>query len=105
MPDTNHARMELEAHRAEIDAIDRQLVSLLNERAGHSLAIRTLKPALGMKLYDPAREGEIFERVCAYGEGPLRDEGLREIYEALLKVMKETPAASDARQATETPGA
>ncbi|WP_165173874.1 chorismate mutase [Adlercreutzia sp. ZJ242] len=93
MPDTSHARMELEAHRAAIDAIDRQLVALINERAGHSLAIRELKPTLGMKLYDPAREGEIFERISAYSEGPLYDQGLREIYETLLKVMKETPSA------------
>ena len=93
MPDTNHARMEIEERRTRIDEIDRQLVALLNERAGHSLAIRKLKPLLDMETYDPAREREIYEKVTSYSDGTLYDQGLREIYETLLKVMKENPAA------------
>ena len=92
MPDMNHARMEIEERRARIDEIDRQLVALLNERAGQSLAIRKLKPILGMETYDPAREGAIYEKVISYSDGTLYDQGLREIYETLLKVMKENPA-------------
>lgn len=92
MPDTTRARMELDAHRGRIDEIDKQLIALLDERAGHSLAIRELKPLLGMKLYDAAREEEIFERVASYSDGTLYDQGIREIYETLLKVMKENPA-------------
>ena len=45
-----------------------------------------------MGLYDPKREEEIFSRVNSYNEGPLYNENLREIYEAILKVMKETPS-------------
>ena len=45
-----------------------------------------------MGLYDPKREEEIFARVNSYTEGPLYNENLREIYEAILKVMKETPS-------------
>ncbi|MDO4289930.1 MAG: chorismate mutase [Eggerthellaceae bacterium] len=92
MPDENHARMEIEERRGRIDEIDRQLVALLNERAGESLAIRALKPYANMVLYDPAREDAIFERVASYSDGTLYDQGLREIYETLLKVMKENPA-------------
>ena len=44
-----------------------------------------------MGLYDPKREEEIFARVNSYNEGPF-NENLREIYEAILKVMKETPS-------------
>lgn len=101
MPDTNHARMELEDHRAGIDAIDKQLVALLDERAGHSLAIRKLKPLLGMSLYDAAREDEIFARVTGYSDGTLYDQGIHEIYETLLKVMKENPAPEDCADASD----
>lgn len=83
---------EIEAHRAKIDEIDQQIVALLNKRAGHSLVIRGLKPGARMGLYDPKREEEIFARVNSYNEGPLYNENLREIYEAILKVMKETPS-------------
>lgn len=83
---------KIEEHRAKIDEIDKQLVALLNKRAGHSLVIRGLKPGANMGLYDPKREEEIFEKVDSYNEGPLYNENLREIYVSILKVMKETPS-------------
>lgn len=92
MPEESKSLAEIEAHRAKIDEIDQQIVSLLNKRAGHSLVIRGLKPDAHMGLYDPKREEEIFARVNSYNEGPLYNENLREIYEAILKVMKETPS-------------
>mgnify|MGYP002548631648 FL=1 len=92
MPGESKSLAEIEAHRAKIDEIDQQIVTLLNKRAGHSLVIRGLKPGARMGLYDPKREEEIFARVNSYNEGPLYNENLREIYEAILKVMKETPS-------------
>ena len=92
MPEQNAAFQEIEKHRAEIDRLDQQLVELLNERAGHSLDIRALKPDANMGLYDPKREEEIFERIASYNEGPLYNENLVEIYRGILKVMKELPA-------------
>ena len=92
MPEESKSLSEIEAHRAKIDEIDQQIVALLNKRAGHSLVIRGLKPGARMGLYDPKREEEIFARVNSYNEGPLYNENLREIYEAILKVMKETPS-------------
>ena len=83
------ARAQIDGHRARIDEIDRQLVRLLNERAGESLAIRALKPSVHWGLYDPKREEEIFANVARCNEGPLYAENLREIYEAILHVMKE----------------
>ena len=83
---------KIEEHRAKIDEIDKQLVELLNRRAGHSLVIRGLKPGAKMGLYDPKREEEIFEKVDGYNNGPLYNENLREIYASILKVMKETPS-------------
>ena len=92
MQEESKSLAEIEAHRAKIDEIDQQIVALLNKRAGHSLVIRGLKPGARMGLYDPKREEEIFARVNSYNEGPLYNENLREIYEAILKVMKETPS-------------
>ncbi len=92
MSEENNALDQIQEHRTEIDAIDKQVVQLLNERARHSLAIRGLKPDARMGLYDPKREEEIFEKVYGYNEGPLYNDNLREIYQGILKVMKETPS-------------
>jgi chorismate mutase len=78
--------------RTKIDAIDCEIVRLLNERATYALAIRELKPAAQWSLYDPKREEEIFERLAACNEGPLYGDNLREIYESILHVMKELRA-------------
>jgi chorismate mutase len=88
----NNAYAEIQKHRDQIDEIDRELVALLNKRAGHSLVIRGLKPDAKMGLFDGKREEEIFEKVCSYNEGPLYNEYLRQIYATILKVSKETPS-------------
>lgn len=92
MSQENEAFAEIEKHREQIDVIDKQLVHLLNERAGHSLDIRALKPDAHMGLYDPKREEEIFAKLSSYNEGPLYNENLVEIYRGILKVMKEVPS-------------
>lgn len=83
------AQAQIETHRARIDEIDCQLVQLLNERATESLAIRGLKPQVHWGLYDPKREEEIFANLARCNKGPLYAENLKEIYEAILHVMKE----------------
>ena len=83
---------DFEEVSGHIDEIDREIVALLNKRAGHSLVIRGLKPGAHLGLYDARREEEIFARVDSYNEGPLYNENLREIYATILKIMKETPS-------------
>ena len=85
MSEENSNLAEIQKHREQIDEIDREIVALLNKRAGHSLVIRGLKPGA-------RREEEIFARVDSYNEGPLYNENLREIYATILKIMKETPS-------------
>ncbi len=90
MPDENtEAQARIAECRERIDAIDCQLVKLLNERAAESLEIRNLKPQAHWGLYDPKREEEIFANLAKCNDGPLFDDNLREIYEAILHVMKE----------------
>lgn len=80
---------QIEDIRARIDEIDCQLVKLLNERAQMALDIRKLKPSVHWGLYDPKREEEIFSNLARCNTGPLYADNLREIYEAILHVMKE----------------
>jgi chorismate mutase/prephenate dehydratase len=54
--------MSLEEHRKAIDALDKKLVRLLNERTGHALAIGAIKLEAGEEIYAPHRERLIFQR-------------------------------------------
>lgn len=92
MSEKSEALEKIMQHRAVIDALDKQIVALLNERTTHSLAIRALKPDANMGLYDPKREEEIFATLQSYNQGPLYPDNLREIYTTILKVSKEVPA-------------
>ena len=78
MSEQNSNLAEIQKHREQIDAIDRELVALLNKRAGHSLVIRGLKPGAHLGLYDAKREEEIFAKLDAMNTGPLYNEHLRE---------------------------
>jgi chorismate mutase len=86
---SDDAREKIAAFRGEIDEIDCRMVELLNTRARLALKIRELKPQVNLALFDPKREEEIFDRLASCNEGPLFADNLREIYEAVLHVMKE----------------
>jgi chorismate mutase len=86
---TDDVRDDIAQLRGKIDDIDCRIEQLLNERATHALAIRELKPKMSWSLYDPKREEEIFANLAKCNEGPLYADNLREVYEAILHVMKE----------------
>lgn len=91
MSQSNENVQQIQHHRDAIDEIDKQLVALLNQRQTHAMAIRSLKPAANMGLFDARREEEIIERAQQYNEGPLYSDNVREIFTAILKVSKEVP--------------
>ena len=62
--------------RRRIDEIDLQLVRLVNARSACANEIGRLKRRLGLAIYDPAREGEILQRVSEASPGPLDPGGL-----------------------------
>lgn len=89
MSENVNAEQRIAECRSRIDEIDCELVKLLNERAKASLEIRSLKPQVNWGLYDPKREEEIFANLAKCNDGPLYAENLREVYSAILHVMKE----------------
>ncbi len=75
---------DLVGHRARIDAIDRELVRLLNERAEAALAIGRAKAATGAPVYAPHREEEVFRRIAEANAGPLGERSLRAIWREVM---------------------
>ena len=70
--------------RAEIDQSDRELVALLNRRAGLAARIGQIKEEQGLEVWSPAREEEVLNRALAHHQGPLPAETLRLIFRELM---------------------
>jgi chorismate mutase len=76
--------MELSDWRKRIDALNLQLLELLNERAKCAQAIAELKKKKMLPIYDPLREQQVFEAVLGKNDGPLTDEAIRRIFECII---------------------
>ena len=70
--------------RRRIDAIDDQLVRLLNSRSQCVVEIGRIKRALGLPLYSPEREGALLERVLRENPGPLDGAAVRRLFERII---------------------
>ncbi len=76
---------ELARLRAEIDALDRQIVALLNQRAELTVAVGHEKSAIGRRaIRDREREREVLLRVSMANQGPLPQADLLAIYRRLI---------------------
>ena len=69
-------------HRNAIDAIDQQILGLLNERAIHARAIGELKGTGAV--YRPEREAQVLRRIKDLNEGPLPDEGVARLFREVM---------------------
>jgi chorismate mutase len=77
-------RRSIEELRDRIDALDRQLVTLLSERATCALDVGRLKEEAGMPIYQPAREAEVLANVRAANAGPLDHEAMTRLFERII---------------------
>lgn len=70
--------------RAEIDAIDTDLLWLLNNRAEVALRVGAMKSVYKMPLCDPGREDEILDRVAAENHGPFEEQAVVKIFRLII---------------------
>ncbi|MFW6155662.1 MAG: prephenate dehydratase [Planctomycetota bacterium] len=70
--------------RAEIDAVDAELVRLLNRRADVVVRVGKAKRQTGTAIYAPDREHEVLQRVRELNGGPLPDRTLTAIWRELM---------------------
>ncbi len=83
-PLTEHVPASLPERRQAIDALDDQIVKLLNERTQHVLAIGDIKLAAGEEIYAPHRELAVLQRLARLNPGPITEESLRAIYREVM---------------------
>ncbi len=76
--------MDLGPIREKIDALDHQLVALLNERLKLAAEIGRVKRSQGGQIYVAEREDAVFRKVTGQNTGPIKNEALRAIYREIM---------------------
>ena len=73
---------DLKQFRDQIDAIDDQLLTLINARARLAREIGSLKS--GGPIYRPEREAQVLRRLMEHNSGPLLDEAVTAIFRSVM---------------------
>ena len=91
----------IERRRDEIDAIDAELLSLLNRRAGVAVEVGRRKRGAGLPLRDAKREREILARARAGTRGPLGPAAIERLFRAILAESRRVARHTLSRKADE----
>ena len=81
---------KLRGTRRKIDLIDRKFLNLLNQRLTLAQEIGRIKKEMGAKIYDPKREKKVLEGLISKNRGPLKEEDLKQIFGAMMKVCRKS---------------
>ncbi len=75
---------EMERLRDGIDAVDKEIVRLLDERARLARRIGEIKLAQGLEAYAPARERKVLDRVSLSSRGDFPKKGLEAVFREII---------------------
>jgi len=72
--------------RERIDAVDKKIQQLINERARFAQQVGVAKGELGSAVdyYRPEREAEVLRKIVERNEGPLRDEEILRLFREIM---------------------
>jgi chorismate mutase / prephenate dehydratase len=79
--------------RTRIDAVDRELLELLNRRAALALEVGEVKKKEGSVAFRPEREAQVIDGLKGVNPGPLRSESVAPIWREIMSACRalETP--------------
>lgn len=75
----------LDDWRRQIDALDSELLRLLNQRAAIACEIAAIKVASGLPAYDGNRERQVLARVVEKNTGPLDQQSVTDIFSGIIR--------------------
>ena len=75
---------DLKPLRVQIDALDQQILDLLNQRARVACAVGEIKHRTNAPVYSPERESEVLASMARKNPGPLTEDSLRVIYREIM---------------------
>ncbi len=79
---------ELQRLRTAIDAVDRELLVLLNRRANLALEVGELKKSEGSPVFRPEREAQVIDGLKAANAGPLPNECVAPIWREIMSASR-----------------
>lgn len=82
---TINGEKTLEHWRVQIDALDAELLRLLNQRATIGCEIASIKVASGLPAYDGNRERQVLARVVEKNTGPLDQQSVKDIFDRIIR--------------------
>ena len=80
--------MDVSDWRKRINEVDRRILDLLNERVGYVLRLAPLKRQGNIPVHEPRREEEVLSKLREQNGGPLSDEAVCRVFEAVMKEMR-----------------
>lgn len=87
--DADRAAGGLESLRAAIDAVDREVVELLNRRARLAQQVGEFKHRTDAPVYRPEREAQIMTRLRGLNPGPLSGDAIEAIWREVVSACRE----------------
>lgn len=75
---------DLRPWRDRIDALDREILRLLNERLSCAHEIGRIKQTVGLPVYVPSREEDVLNNVTASNTGPMGNASVRRLFERII---------------------
>ena len=87
------AALPLQALREHIDAVDREMLALLNRRAALALEVGELKKRDGAAVFRPEREAQVIDGLKQVNGGPLQSSSVAPIWREIMSACRalETP--------------
>jgi chorismate mutase/prephenate dehydratase len=79
---------ELLTLRSQIDALDRELLTLLNRRASLALKVGEIKKREGSTVFRPEREAQVIDNLKALNGGPLAVESVAPIWREIMSACR-----------------
>jgi len=81
-------KKDLAQLRTEIDAVDRELLKMLNQRAAFANEVGDLKRAEGSIVYRPEREAQVINNLQAMNAGPLKGRNVATIWREIMSACR-----------------
>jgi chorismate mutase/prephenate dehydratase len=79
---------EVEHFRAEIGALDREILAAVNRRLEIVAELKRYKDEHGLPFVDPEREAQLLDALVRANAGPLSEEGVRALFVDVLALVK-----------------
>lgn len=79
---------DLDDCRKRINELDLRLLDLLNRRAECVIELAPLKRERKIDVHDPGRERQVLDNLRRRNQGPLSDEAVSRVFEAIMAAMR-----------------